>query len=84
MNWKTDLRLNDLDVSTVFEITCKRCRVTRTMTQAQIVRSEPGFIRLYLDEVEASLHCSLSHCQGGIRLAMLHEDKGEGFVGGLA
>lgn len=49
MNWKTDLRLNDLDASTEFEITCKRCRMTRTMTQAQLVRSEPELIRLYPD-----------------------------------
>ena len=48
MNWKTDFRLNDLDASTEFEITCKRCRTTRTMTQAQLVRSEPELIRLYL------------------------------------
>ena len=84
MNWKTDFRLNDLDASTEFEITCKRCRTTRTMTQAQLVRSEPELIRLYLDEVEASLHCPLRHCRGGVKIVMLHDGKEEGFVGGLA
>ena len=84
MNWKTDLKLNDLDGSTLFEITCKRCRKARSLSQAQILEANPGFKRLYIDEVEASLCCPLHHCRGGVKLDMMHEGKEEGFVGGLA
>src|ERR1700680_4854608 len=84
MNWKTDLRLNDLGPTTPIEIVCKRCGLTRTPTQAQVIAADPGLVRLYCDEVEASLHCSLSHCRGGVRISILHDDKSEGWVGGMA
>jgi hypothetical protein len=84
MNWKTDLKLSDLDATTLIEITCKRCRTTHTLTQAQIMEAEPGFKRLYIDEVEYALHCSLRACRGGVRISLVHDDKNEGFVGGLA
>lgn len=84
MNWKTDLKLNDLESSTELEITCRRCRGTRTTTQAQLVRTDPALLRLYLDEVEASLHCLQPGCRGGVKLDMLHDGKEEGFVGGMA
>lgn len=51
---------------------------------AQIVEMDPSLSRLYCDEVEASLHCPLSHCRGGVKLDRLWDDKEEGFVGGLA
>jgi hypothetical protein len=84
MNWKTDLKLNDLDATTQFEMTCKRCRHTRTLTQRQIMEAEPGFRQFYIDEVEASLCCPQRGCRGGVKLDMLHDGKEEGFVGGLA
>lgn len=42
MNWKTELKLNDLEGTEEFELTCKRCRITRVTTQAQLVRNEPA------------------------------------------
>jgi hypothetical protein len=39
--------------------------------------------RLYLDEVEAKLHCAKRHCRGSVRVALVHDDT-EGFVGGMA
>ena len=84
MNWKTDLQLGDLEGSTRFEITCKRCRKARSITQAEILETNPGFKRLYIDEVEASLCCLKRHCRGGVKLDMMHAGKEEGFVGGLA
>lgn len=84
MNWKTDLKLNELEGTTEFELTCKRCRITRVTTQGQLVRTEPGLSRLYLEEVEASLHCTQPRCKGGVKLVMLHDGKEEGFVGGMA
>jgi hypothetical protein len=84
MNWKTDLRLNDLETTTEIEIVCKRCGLARTLRAAQLIKSQPDLALLYFDEVEASLHCSLHHCRGGVRISILHDDKNEGFVGGMA
>jgi hypothetical protein len=38
----------------------------------------------YLDEVEYNLHCSNRFCHGGVRISLIHDDKNEGFVGGMA
>ncbi len=83
MNWKTDLKLSDLDAATAIEVMCKRCGVSRYETQAQLI-IQPGFKNLYLDEVEYSLHCANRCCRGGVRIALIHDDKTEGFVGGMA
>lgn len=83
MNWKTDLKLADLDAATAIEVVCKRCGLARYETQAQLV-AQPGFGNLYLDEVEYSLHCSDRFCRGGVRIALIYDDKNEGFVGGMA
>jgi hypothetical protein len=42
------------------------------------------FQHAYLDEVEYSLHCSNRFCRGGVRISLIHDDKNEGFVGGMA
>lgn len=84
MNWKTDLKLTDLEPTTRFEVTCKRCRKARELRQGQIMQANPGFRQLYLDEVEASLCCPQRDCRGGVKLDMMHDDKEEGFVGGMA
>lgn len=83
MNWKTDLKLSDLGAATALEITCKRCELTRYETQAQLM-AQYGFQHAYLDEVEYSLHCANRFCRGGVRIALIHDDKTEGFVGGMA
>jgi hypothetical protein len=38
----------------------------------------------YLDQVEMSLHCADRFCKGGVRISLTHDDKNEGFVGGMA
>jgi hypothetical protein len=83
VNWKTDLKLSDLDGTTSLEITCKRCGITRYETQAQLM-AQFEFQHAYLDEVEYGLHCSNRFCRGGVRIALIHDDKTEGFVGGMA
>lgn len=82
MNWKTDLKLADLDSSTLFEITCRRCRLCRYQTQANLICEL--FKDSYIDEVERVLTCDSRACRGPIRIAMNHGDKTEGFVGGMA
>lgn len=83
MNWKTDLKLADLEASTAIEIVCKRCGLSRYATAAQLM-AQFDFQHAYLDEVEYSLHCSNRFCHGGVRISLIHDDKNEGFVGGMA
>lgn len=83
MNWKTDLRLSDFDAATRFEITCKRCGLTRYEEQSRLI-ALPDMEHAHLDEVEKTLRCSSRFCRGPVRLAMMHDEKTSGFVGGLA
>jgi len=83
VNWKTDLKLADLDATITIEVVCKRCNLTRYETPAQLLERN-NFKKVYLDEVEYSLLCSVMFCRGGVRIALAHDDKNEGFVGGLA
>ena len=84
MNWKTDLKLADLDAVTAIEVVCKRCGLSRYEIQAQLLNEHPEFRDAYLDEVEHSLCCSNRFCKGGVRISLIHDDKNEGFVGGMA
>jgi hypothetical protein len=81
MNWKTDLRLADLDANTVLEATCKRCGLLATRSAASY-QSKYG--HLYLDEFENRLRCSDRRCRGRMRMSMEHQHAIEGFVGGMA
>jgi hypothetical protein len=84
VNWKTDLKLADLDAATAIEVVCKRCGLSRYEIQAQLLNEHPKFRHAYLDEVEYNLHCSNRFCRGGVRISLIHDDKNEGFVGGMA
>jgi hypothetical protein len=83
VNWKTDLKLTDLDAGTGIEISCKRCGLTRYETPAQIT-AQFDCQHAYLDEVESCLCCANRFCRGGVRLSLTYDDKNEGFVGGMA
>ena len=83
MNWKTDLKLSDLDGAVPIEITCRRCGHTRTESAA-VLMHEPSFAQFYLDEVERALKCGGRSCRGPVRIALIHDGKAEGFVGGMA
>lgn len=83
MNWKTDLKLADLDPAARLEVTCKRCGLSRYEQQAALMQ-RPELRQAYLDEVERALQCSKRFCQGAVRVALIHDDKTEGFVGGMA
>jgi hypothetical protein len=83
VNWKTDLQLADLEAATAIEIVCKRCGLSRYETPVQLM-AQFDFQHAYLDEVECSLHCANRFCRGGVRISLIHDDKNEGFVGGMA
>ena len=84
MSWKSELQLSDLDPETEFEITCKRCQLTRYERQTSIALQQPALRRARLDEVERALQCHGRFCRGPVRLSLIHDDKTEGFVGGMA
>lgn len=46
--------------------------------------ARPGLRQAYFDEAERRLRCLDRHCAGPVRLALVHGDKMEGFVGGMA
>jgi len=83
VNWKADLKLTDLEAATAIEIECKRCGLSRYETPAKIM-AQFDCQHAYLDEVECILCCSNRFCRGGVRIALIHDDKNEGFVGGMA
>ncbi len=83
MNWKSDLRLSDLDPAASLEATCRRCGLTRVRPAADL-QARPACDGLYLDEVERRLVCPDRRCRGRMRLAIEHQHKVEGFVGGMA
>jgi len=83
MNWKTDLKLSDLDAKTRLEITCKACGHSRYETRDSL-NTNPKLVHLYLDQIESHLCCSKRTCRSAIRIALIHANKMEGFVGGMA
>ncbi len=83
MNWKSDLKLADLNAAARIEITCRRCGLTRYERKDRLMKL-PEMEHAYLDQVEQRLLCSDRHCKGRVRLSLIHDDKMEGFVGGMA
>lgn len=83
MNWKTNLRVGDLDESQRLEVTCKDCGHVHYLTRKQIVQS-PEREFLYLDEVERETVCRARGCRGSVRIAMVRSGETSGFVGGMA
>jgi len=83
VNWKTDLRLSDLEAGCRIEATCKKCGLTHYEQAAQLL-ARPGMRHAWLDEVERRLCCASRFCRGPVRIALIHDDKTEGFVGGMA
>ncbi|MCA0423165.1 MAG: hypothetical protein LCH61_07540 [Proteobacteria bacterium] len=83
MNWKTDLKLSDLDLYTRLEITCRSCGHSRYETRDSL-STNPKLAQLYLDQIEGHLRCSKRTCRGAVRVALIHSSRMEGFVGGMA
>ena len=83
MNWKTDLKLSDLDANTRIEATCKRCGMTHWQERHALM-ARRDLAHAYLDEVEKAVKCANRFCQGPVRIALVHDGKTEGFVGGTA
>ncbi len=83
MSWKSESRLADLAADSRFELTCRRCGLTRYARQEELMR-RPAFRFASLEQVERGLACADRFCGGRIRLALVHDGLQEPFVGGLA
>ncbi|MEO1040559.1 MAG: hypothetical protein AAFX09_13555 [Pseudomonadota bacterium] len=83
MNWKTDLRLDDLPADEWLEALCLACGAHQYHT-AEILLDQPELKHAHLDEVEARLRCHRKRCQGPIRLFRTDQGDTEAFTGGLA
>ncbi len=74
MNWKTDLKLTDLDATTAIEVVCKRCNLTRYETPAELlVRND--FKNVYdcvwtIDDEAAFLQSAPTHLHLPLLLAL--------------
>jgi hypothetical protein len=55
MNWKTDLKLADLDAATRLEVTCKRCGLCRYEPREALLRQQ---------------ELAQAYIRGGARLAL--------------
>ncbi len=82
-SWKRDLRLTDLDSGQEIEVTCLRCKKMRYETPQELLLID-GMRHLYCDQVETTLRCKDRWCRGAVRIALVHDDKLEGFTGGMA
>ncbi len=52
MNWKTPLKLTDLEASQEIEVVCKRCGQSRYENPADLLKANPKLRHAYLDEIE--------------------------------
>lgn len=81
MNWKTDLKVSDLDPAERLEATCRRCGAVRYETRGGL-EAVPGLAEAPFDRVEKRLRCRL--CGGPMRLSRTFGHLVTGFVGGMA
>ena len=83
MNWKSDLRLDDLPPEERLEIACRDCGAHRYYTARELLERK-AFEGAYLDQVESVLRCHRKRCFGAVRLYRVNLGDTEPFVGGMA
>ena len=82
-NWKTTIKVRDLDDEQRLELTCKKCgRVTYATKQLLCEGADRS--QKYLDEIEAKVRCKARGCHGHMRMSLVRLQEMSGFVGGLA
>lgn len=83
MNWKTDLRLDDLPPEERLEAFCLECGAHQYYPAGVLMERE-ALRHACLDEVEKILRCHRKRCFGPVRLFRADPGDTEAFVGGLA
>jgi len=82
MNWKTELRLDDLAYQTKLEAFCKSCGAARYYTVQELL-ARRALAHAHLDRVEASLRCVQPGCGGPVALYEVSPGETEAFQGGM-
>lgn len=82
MNWKRNIQLRDLEPEQKVELACQSCSYVRFTNAGDLIKSRSDQ-NLYLDEVETRLSCGHRGCTGRVILALLHQGKVSGFIGGM-
>ncbi len=83
MSWKTSIQLRDLEGEQRLELICKICAHVHYRTvESILINRKRGY--LYMDEVEARLHCNARGCRGAVRMIIERPKDTSAFVGGLA
>lgn len=83
MSWKTDLQLRDIDNTQHIEATCRICGHVHYVNVPALLQ-QPELQFIHLDELETMTQCRKPHCHGTVRLALVHSNETQGFLGGLA
>lgn len=78
--WKSEIKIGDLAPETEIEATCKRCGLMHYRRAGDLA----DHAALYIDEAERRIRCRSRTCRGRVRLALIYQNKMEGFVGGMA
>lgn len=83
MSWQEDMKLRDLDDSTVIEATCMRCLHTWLQSPVQLlIKVDHRDVWMY--EVAKNLSCPRRDCRHvGARIALVRNHDTSGFVGGM-
>jgi hypothetical protein len=83
VTWQHDMRLRDLDDSTVIEATCLRCLYMWLQSPLQLL-IKVCHRDVRMDEVAANLACPRPGCRHvGVRIALIRNQDTSGFVGGM-
>jgi hypothetical protein len=83
VSWQDDMRLRDLDDSTVIEATCMRCLYMWTQSPVQLL-IKVDHRDVYMSEVAKNLACPRPNCRHvGTRIALVRNHDTSGFVGGM-
>lgn len=83
MSWQDDMRLRDLDDSTLIEATCMRCLYMWLQSPVQLL-IKVDHRDVYMVEVAKNLACPRPHCRHvGARIALVRNHDTSGFVGGM-
>lgn len=83
MSWQEDMKLRDLDDSTVIEATCMRCLYMWLQSPVQLL-IKVDHRGVSMDEVAKNLACPRSGCRHvGARIALINHQETSGFVGGM-
>lgn len=82
MNWKSELRLDDLPHDARLEAFCKSCGASRYYGVQELL-ARRALAQARLDTVENALCCAQARCRGPVVLYEVSAGETEAFQGGM-